>query len=124
MEYLLIPNPKKKNEVFFPRLELKETPHQYIISVDVAGIDEKDFHVNVKGNSLIIKGEKNHEQKQEQEGYLASEFYYGSFYRSVPLPDKVSHKMKTTYKNGIFFITIDKLKAQSKMKRKASRRVV
>lgn len=97
-------------QIFFPRLELKETEKNYTVSVEIAGMKEKDIHASVKDNNLIIEGEKKYESKKEEKNYFSSEFSYGSFYRSIPLPEAVSKKVKTSYKDGVFLISLSKTK--------------
>lgn len=98
------------SDIFFPRLELKESDKAYTVSVEIAGMKEKDIHAKVKNNNLIIEGEKKYESKKEEKNYFSSEFSYGSFYRSIPLPEEVSKKMNTSYKDGVFLVTLDKVK--------------
>jgi len=45
--------------------------------------------VKLAGNSLIIKGEKRQDHKEERDGYHLSERSYGSFQRSFALPEGV-----------------------------------
>lgn len=105
----IVKSSNQSPQLFFPRLELNETDKNYNISVEIAGMKEKDIHVKVKDNNLIVEGEKKYESKTEEENYFRSEFSYGSFYRSIPLSEEVSKKIKTSYKDGVYLITLDKV---------------
>lgn len=117
----LVKNNKQLSQdpgIFFPRLELKETKKNYTVSVEIAGMKEKDIHASVKGNSLIIEGEKKYETESEDSDFYSTEFSYGSFYRNIPIPEIVSKKLKTSYKDGVFFIILDKIIGNVLKKRK------
>lgn len=79
------------------------------IRAEVPGIDpERDAEVSVREGVLTIKVERRKEErKEEDEGMVRSEFRYGSFYRSVPLPKGVdSSKVNASYRDGILEVTV------------------
>lgn len=97
-------------EGFSPRVEVKDTDKNILVSAEIPGMEEKDINVTLKENNLIIEGEKKSERKKEEKGYFHSEFSYGSFYRSIPLQADVDEdKVDATYKNGILKVTLNKL---------------
>jgi HSP20 family protein len=97
-------------EGFSPRVEVKETDKNILVSAEVPGMEDKDINVSLKDNSLVIEGEKRSERKKEDKGFYRSEFSYGSFYRSIPLQADVdADKVEATYKNGILKVTLNKL---------------
>lgn len=101
-------------EGFSPRIEVRETDKNILISAEIPGMSEKDINVSLKDNNLIIEGEKSTEKKKEDTGYYRSEFSYGSFYRSIPLHAEVNEdKVDATYKNGVLEVSLNKL-AESK----------
>ena len=73
------------------------------------GIDEKDLDVKIENNFLILSGEKKEETKEEKKNYIFSERKYGSFYRTIALPEGAkTDKVKATFKKGILNIEIPK----------------
>ncbi len=97
-------------EGFAPRIEVKETDKNILVSAEIPGMKEKDINVTLRENNLIIEGEKRSERKKEDKGYYSSEFSYGSFYRSIPLQADVdADKVDATYKNGVLEVTLNKL---------------
>jgi len=73
------------------------------------GIDEKDLDVRLEYNVLVLSGEKKEEKKEEKKNYVFSERKYGSFYRTIALPEGAkTDKIKTTFKKGILSIEIPK----------------
>ncbi len=98
------------DESFIPKVEVKETEKNILVSSELPGMTEKDINVTLRENYLIIEGEKKSEKKKEEKGHFSSEFSYGSFYRSIPLQVEVdSDKVNAVYRNGILDVTLTKL---------------
>jgi HSP20 family protein len=78
------------------------------VRAEVPGIDpEKDAEVSVSDGMLRIKVERRRESRSEEEGHMRSEFRYGSFYRSIPLPKGAdSSHVNASYKDGILEVTV------------------
>jgi HSP20 family protein len=93
---------------FAPRLDIVEREGEYLVTAELPGIEEKDVHLEVNGNVLTLSGEKTSEHAQERSGYRWSERSYGSFRRSVQLPDVQPDKASASFKNGVLTITLPK----------------
>lgn len=92
-----------------PSLDMSETKDNYVVKVEVPGIDAKHMDISLTGDVLTIRGEKSQEKEEKEEDYHLVERSYGSFSRSVRLPAEVeSNKIKASYKNGILRITLPK----------------
>jgi HSP20 family protein len=76
----------------------------YMVWAELAGIDpEKDVEVTVAAGYLTIHTERH----DKAEGKHRSEFRYGAFSRSVPLPANVNEDdVKATYHDGILTISV------------------
>lgn len=98
------------SEDFVPRIEVKETDKNIIVSSEIPGMNEDDINVTLRDNNLILEGEKRSEEEKEGKGFYSSEFSYGSFYRSIPLhADVDAEEVNATYKNGILKVKLTKL---------------
>mgnify|MGYP003132059009 CR=1 FL=1 len=105
-----------RQHAFAPSIDISETDKQYLIDVEVPGMDKKDIELNVDNNTLIISGERKFENKEDGKHFHRVESSYGNFSRSFTLPDNVeSESIQATYNNGILNITIDK--SEQKMKK-------
>jgi HSP20 family protein len=71
-----------------PAISVAETKDTIEVTVEVAGVDEKDINISLDGNQLVISGEKKAETKKEEKDWHVEERRYGSFYRSMSLPFK------------------------------------
>jgi HSP20 family protein len=79
-----------------------------IIRAELPGIDPaKDVDVTVSDGKLHITAERREEEKTEKKGYVRQELRYGSFTRTLPLPEGVSPTDVTAgYKDGILEIRL------------------
>ncbi len=103
-----------------PRVDMNETEGEYRIEAEMPGMEEKDIDVSVKGNTLMIRGERREEKKQEAEGQtIFHECRYGTFERTVQLPMEVdTDKISATYRNGVLRLTLPKSEeAKEKVKK-------
>jgi HSP20 family protein len=97
---------------FAPRLEVVENEDDFVVTAELPGLEEKDFHVEVHGKSLTLRGEKRNERSGENEGRTWTERSYGEFRRVIELPVEVdSAKTSAAYKNGILAVTLPKAQA-------------
>jgi HSP20 family protein len=68
----------------------------------------------------VISGERRsqHEEGDRQKGYWHSERSYGSFYRSVPLPEGVdASTANASFKDGVLEVSFDSPKHQKAQSR-------
>jgi HSP20 family protein len=93
----------------FPmRLEEFADDGHLVVRAELPGVDpDKDIEITVEGGSLTISGERRSQIKSEQKGRHFSEMQYGSFSRTIPLPEGVSEKDVTaSYREGILEVRL------------------
>ncbi len=103
------------NDNFFtPRVDVKETANQYVVSAELPGVEKKDLKVTLEKGLLTIEAESNYEDKEEKEGRLIrQERRYGRFMRSFELGADVKEKdIDASFKDGILTLTAPKLDTQ------------
>ena len=92
-----------------PSLDVSEAAGEYVVRVEVPGVDAKDFDISVSGDVLSISGEKKEESKEHRGNVYRSERRFGSFRRAVRLPDAVdSDKIDAEYDKGVLTIRLAK----------------
>ena len=95
-----------------PSMDVTETDKEFEISVELPGLEDKDVQVNVADNVLTVKGEKKAEKEEKEEknkNYHRYERSYGSFSRSLQLPDGVNaDAIKANLANGVLRVTVPK----------------
>jgi HSP20 family protein len=105
-----------RQNTFAPSIDISETENQFVIDVELPGIAKKDIDLNLENGRLTISGERKFEKEEEGKKYHRVETHYGSFTRSLQLPDNVDdNSIKATYKDGILNVTINK--SEEKLKK-------
>jgi HSP20 family protein len=67
----------------------------------------EDVNVEITDNEITISGERRHEQETEREGIYRSERTYGSFSRTIPLPEgAMTDQAKAAFRDGVLEITV------------------
>ncbi len=100
-----------------PLLDIKETDQQFLINVDVPGVEIKDIDVCMNHGMLSIQGERKAEKKEDNKGYHRVERSYGAFHRRFTLPETAdSNKISAKIKDGVLSVAIDKKEAEGAQK--------
>jgi HSP20 family protein len=84
-----------------PAVNIKETKNEFVLSLAIPGLKKTDFKVDIDGDMLTIRSEKE-ESKEEKDGrYTRKEYNYSAFCRSFSLPDEVNQeKIEAKYEDG------------------------
>ena len=94
-------------ERVFPTLESFYKEGKFVVRAELPGIDPKDVDISVVGNQLIIKGERKIEKDIKEKDYIMMEHAYGSFMRSITLPEGVdTTKVHAKYHDGVVDLTM------------------
>src|SRR5687767_8831288 len=72
-----------------PQLELKQRDHHLIATLDLPGLKKEEVAVEAGDGMLTISGERRRDSEEKKSDWFRSERSYGSFYRSIPLPEGV-----------------------------------
>lgn len=111
--------PDRKLTHWKPAVELTEHDGNYILKVEMPGVNKEDIDVEVGENDIGIKTEIREKFEEKGENLYRSEFRYGKFSRHLPLPSEVDNtQAKAEYKDGILTITVPKsMEKQKKLKK-------
>jgi HSP20 family protein len=92
-----------------PPTDVYETEASFVVRLEVAGMRESDFSIEVNEDVLIINGTRF--DSQERRSYRQMEIRYGEFSASVQLPPglDVQH-VDADYEDGFLMIVFPKLK--------------
>jgi HSP20 family protein len=90
-----------------PQIETFQRGDQYVIRVDLPGMNRDDVTVEVGDDQVIIQGERRDEREEQGQGFYRSERSYGRFYRTVQLPEgSLADSAEASFRNGVLEITI------------------
>jgi HSP20 family protein len=93
-----------------PKIEVTEGKKTYEIAAELPGVDEKDVSLTLQDDVLTVSGEKKSEREEKKEGYHVSERSYGSFRRSLRLPDDINaDKISAKFDKGVMTITLPRI---------------
>lgn len=102
-------NGGKLMESWAPSADISEDKKEYVIRMDIPGMEKNDIKVNYQEGRITITGERKIEEKEEKKDFIRKERYEGSFYRSFTLPDAVKEDhIEANFKNGVLKIVIPK----------------
>lgn len=96
-------------DALIPAMDMTENGASYQVSMELPGIDPARVEVKLANGLLTVSGEKDEQTKEEGEDYHVSERRWGSFRRSVPIPDHVDRdRIEATHANGVLTIKLPK----------------
>ena len=98
-----------------PDVEVFERNGQYMVRADLPGMKKEDVSVEVTDDELVLRGERKQEKEEKEEGYYRSERSYGSFYRTIPLPEGVKiDQAKAAVHDGVLEVQMPITKIEAK----------
>ncbi|MFO1111036.1 MAG: Hsp20/alpha crystallin family protein [Bradyrhizobium sp.] len=99
-----------------PRMDVSETDKVIEVEAELPGLETKDVQINLADNVLTIRGEKKSEREEKNKDYHLVERSFGSFSRSVQLPQGVKPEdVSAEIAKGVLKVTVKKpAPAQSK----------
>ena len=98
-----------KDVMLKPSLDLCASDKEYLVAVELPGVDEEDISIEVNRGTLTIRGEKKQEleDKDEKRGMYRVERSYGTFQRTLALPEDADiDAIKAGFDKGVLRVTI------------------
>lgn len=94
---------------FRPDVDAYETATTLEVVVDLAGVEEDDFEMNLFEDALIIEGTRRLRTPDEAAMYHAASIRQGPFRIELPLPVAVDpERVEARYDRGLLRITLAK----------------
>jgi len=101
-----------------PAIDVLQRDEDLVIRAELPGAKPEDVDVTVQNGVLTISGKREEEKEEERGGYLVKERRYGSFRRSLQLPEDVDEsKINARFENGVLEVTIQGAAAAQEPKR-------
>ena len=92
-----------------PAMDLVEADDHFVLKADLPGLAEDDVAIEVQDNVLTISGSREAEHERKEQGWYRLERSYGSFNRSLTLPEGVdADKVEAKFDRGVLEVTIPK----------------
>lgn len=91
-------------------VDVYETPTQIIIKAIIAGVKKEDLEISLSRDMVSIKGSRESESTVDEDNYFHKELYWGTFSRSILLPQEVDiEKAEATEDKGLLTIRLPKI---------------
>jgi HSP20 family protein len=101
-----------------PQLDVREHDGKLIISADLPGMKKEDVNVDITPEAVTIQGERRRETTSDERGYYRSERSYGSFYRTIALPEGADPETASaTFRDGVLQIELQVQQQRAKAHR-------
>jgi HSP20 family protein len=90
-----------------PAIEAFQRGSEFVVRAEVPGLSREDLTVEIGDDALTIQGERKYDHQEEREGVFRSERSYGTFYRTIQLPEgAVSDSAKANFKDGVLEVVL------------------
>lgn len=101
--------PAASGRAWRPALEVLETEREFVITAELAGIDESSLDVTVDGDVLTIAGTRPGLREETSCSYREAGINYGAFSAEVFIPGALRiDDAEATYVNGMLRIRLPK----------------
>ncbi len=101
------------SSTWLPAVDAWETENELVLAFDLPGIPEDKITVELDDNVLTVSGERARTQEQSGDRFYRYERRFGTFSRSVTLPQGVNEEqIKANYRDGVLEIRVPKPEEQ------------
>ena len=92
-----------------PATDMAETTRSFEVTVDLAGVDEDDFEVQLFDNGLVVEGRRLLPSRSEDAVYHAAGIPQGFFRVELPLSARIDPEgVEARYDRGLLHVTLPK----------------
>jgi HSP20 family protein len=92
-----------------PALDVVENEDRFEVHVNLPGISPDDVNIEFKNGSLVISAEVQTEQENKDTNYVRRERYYGTYRRSLTIPDTLDvANAQAHFENGVLTLSLPK----------------
>lgn len=92
-----------------PAIDVTENDDSITLTAELPGLAEEDVDLTVREGVLTLKGEKKHERDEDKDNVHVTERSYGSFQRTMPVPDRVdADRISAKFDKGVLKVVMPK----------------
>ena len=96
-----------KSHVWQPPTDVYDTDDEIIVRVEIAGMNDADFSIDLDQNMLVISGLRPDTTKRK--AFQQMEIRFGEFVSQIDLPVPIdTEKVDARYTNGFLYISLPK----------------
>jgi len=99
----------RASQSWVPTADVWETENEVVYAFDLPGIPEDKISVELDDTTLTVTAEREREEKVEDGRYFRFERRFGTFTRTIALPQGVTEQqIKAQYANGVLELHVAK----------------
>ena len=92
----------ERETIWRPALEVRRTKETFVVEAAVAGIDPKQFDVQVTPTELVLAAHVHHADREQEGEVVLCDFANGPLFRSYKFPEPVDPaRVSAQYRNGL-----------------------
>ncbi len=100
-------------------VDVYQTPDAIVIKAFIAGVQPNTVDISLTREMVTISGARQDEKEVDEEHYFQRELYWGSFSRTILLPEEVDVDLaEASERHGILMIRLPKINKKREMKLK------
>ncbi|WP_165784542.1 Hsp20/alpha crystallin family protein [Zhengella mangrovi] len=102
-----------------PAIDIAENDQAITVTAELPGMTEDQVDLTIRNGMLTLKGEKKIEHDGDRDDVHVIERSYGSFQRSIPIPERVdANAIDAKFDKGVLTVTMPKRKEAAPAARK------
>ena len=100
-------------------IDLYQTNSEIIVQAMIAGVHPDNLTINITRDSITIQGKREENQSISRENYFVQELFWGTFSRTITLPEEVNpEEAEAIEKHGLLIIKLPKIDKNKETKLK------
>lgn len=100
-------------------VDLYQTANEIVIQTMVAGVQPENLSITITRDMITIRGKREENRAINTENYFVQELYWGSFSRTISLPEEVDpEEAEAIEKHGLLIIRLPKINKNKETKLK------
>lgn len=91
-------------------VDLYQTPNDIVVQTMVAGVQPENLSINITRDQITINGKREENQAIDKNNYFVQELYWGSFSRTISLPEEIDVEgAEAIERHGLLIIKLPKI---------------
>jgi len=104
-------------------VDVYQTADEIVVKAFAAGVKPDDLDIDISRDMVVISGERKEGSIAEKGDYVVRELFWGSFSRTVMLPEEIDpEEAIATEKNGLVIVRLPKIDKKRRTKLKVKSR--
>lgn len=103
---------------WLPAVEVFTRGNELVARADLPGLKRDDVTVEIVEDQLVIHGERRNDREERGDGFYHSERSYGSFLRTIPLPEGTDAEgIAASFADGVLEVRVPLPKQEERRKK-------